>query len=48
MYLYDFTNMKQFLGYDSMNTIAGFLKMIVQNCTEKGVQSQAITLEHYN
>lgn len=48
MFLYDFTNMKKFLDRDSMNTIAAVLKTIVQNCIEKEVQSQAITLEHYN
>lgn len=31
-----------------MNTITTVLKMIVQNCIEKGVQAQTITLQLNN
>lgn len=48
MFLYDFSNIKKFLDCDSINTIAAVLKTIFQNCIEKEVQSQVITLEHYN
>lgn len=48
MFLCDLTHIKKFLDCDMMNTIAAVLKMIVQNCIEKGFQSQAIRAQQLN